>query len=248
MNTNSKKIINFMKEHCVWIITLLTFIGAILLTVLKFIEYMKSNLYFSYYGVDMNLYQFEDKNVLYELGLSLFLFIMAGIVFNCIWQIYNKSKNKNKLNRSDWGTISLIIIYDCIFTYACNSLIDNDFNIINFILTFLLIIIIEIPVSNFIFNPVSQTMKVTKEEIINYLKILPLLAIIFFFALSFVLLQPIAARKSYRIIDDKKAIVYTDNDYYLILDCEIVDSQEKISNNNVYSVYKKFEKVEIKEY
>ena len=50
-------------------------------------------------------------------------------------------------------------------------------------------------------------------------------------------------------------IVYSTNNYYIALDCEINDnqltiykgSQEKIENNNIKSQLTKFNKVEIKE-
>ena len=48
--------------------------------------------------------------------------------------------------------------------------------------------------------------------------------------------------------------MYSNNDYYITLDCDIKDNnltiykgrQEKIDNKNVYTVSKTFEKVELK--
>ena len=61
-------------------------------------------------------------------------------------------------------------------------------------------------------------------------------------------------KRNYRIINGDKVIVYSNNDYYLILDCKKENNnlviykgkQEKISNTKVYSVYIEFDTVEIK--
>ncbi len=60
--------------------------------------------------------------------------------------------------------------------------------------------------------------------------------------------------KEYRIINNDKVIVYTTNDYYLILDCEIRNNeliiykgkQTKINNENVISKLISFDEIKLK--
>lgn len=248
-----KRIFKFMQENYGWFVALLTSGGVITLNLLRFIEYLKSNLYFNYYGIDINLYQFDDKNVLYDLGLSILLFLTLFSVLYCFFQTYNKIKNKVKLNLNDLINVIIIIVYNSVF------IIDNNNNISfnTFCFQFMILLIIEFAGSLLIFKSLSTNVKdkkELKEEIINYLKILPFYVILLIFSVCFVLLSSIAARNRYRVIDNHKVIVYTANDYYLTLDCEIVEknlviykgTQEKINNINVYSVYKEFEKIKFK--
>lgn len=61
-------------------------------------------------------------------------------------------------------------------------------------------------------------------------------------------------QKQYRIIDENKVVVYSTNDYFITLNCEISNnelviykgSQEKMENNNIKSQLTKFDKVEVK--
>ena len=55
------------------------------------------------------------------------------------------------------------------------------------------------------------------------------------------------------MIDNNTVIIYTNEDYYLTLNCEVIKdkikiykgTQKKIDNNNIYSEVKKYKDVEL---
>ena len=125
-----------------------------------------------------------------------------------------------------------------------------------FILNVILLITTEVIVS-IIFWKIDKKEKIKKNDINDFknsLKILPfyLFILIFTFLLSYS--SEIILNKSYRIINSDKVIVYTTNDYYLTLDCEIKDDkliiykgkQTKINNENIESELINFEEVKLK--
>ena len=74
------KLIEVIQKNYAWIIAGLTFLGVIVSNVLRFIEYITSKAYFLYFGIDYNLYNYSDKNFIYELCLSI-IFILAFVSF-----------------------------------------------------------------------------------------------------------------------------------------------------------------------
>ena len=101
----------------------------------------------------------------------------------------------------------------------------------------------------------ESTREQLKRDLINYFKVLPFILIFLIILHSTRIYINLAYQKQYRIINDNKVIVYSTNNYYITLDCEINDnqltiykgSQEKIENNNIKSQLTKFNKAEIKE-
>ena len=103
-------------------------------------------------------------------------------------------------------------------------------------------------------NEKEKDKEYTLIDLFNYLKTFPfyLILLVFIFLLNYG--YKIINNKSYRIIDNDRVIVYTTNDYYLVLDCEIIDNkliiykgkQTKISNENIASKIIKFDEIELK--
>lgn len=65
------KFTEIIQKNYAWIIAGLTFLGVIVSNVLKFIEFITGQTYFLYFGIDHNLYNYSDKNFIYELCLSI---------------------------------------------------------------------------------------------------------------------------------------------------------------------------------
>ena len=93
-----------------------------------------------------------------------------------------------------------------------------------------------------------------KAKIKNYFKALPFLIILLLLLYGGRTYSQLKLIRNYNIIGNDKVVVYSNNDYYITLDCDIKDNnltiykgrQEKIDNKNVYTVSKTFEKVELK--
>lgn len=248
------KIIEFMQKNYAWIIGIVTVIIVIFSNVLKFIEYITCSVYFSFYGLDINLYKYNDTGFIYSLFLS-FLFTLAfmSLLF-CFFQLRQNFNNKNYFNKSNF--LNLLIIA------ATNSyilfLLKIKLNIVSFVINFIMLVIFEIISMLIIFRKRKEDKGSNSslvEEMLNYIKKLPFLIIILIILYACKTVIELDKKKEYRIIDENKVIVYANNDYYLTLDCEANNdeliiykgNQEKINNVNVYSKYTKFKKVHIKE-
>lgn len=234
-----------------WIIAGLTFLGVIVTNVLRFIEYITSQAYFLYFGIDHNLYNYSDKNFIYELCLSI-IFILAFVsVFYCFKQIRENIKKKEWLKWENLINIILILISNLYITITT----PGQQNLMSIIITIIILIIFEFIMSLIFFKKEKEsTQEQLKRDLINYIKVLPFIIIFLIIMNSSRIYLNLTYQKQYKIINDNRVIVYSTNDYYITLDCDINNneiviykgSQEKIENNNVKSQLTKFNKVEMK--
>ena len=240
-----------IQNNYAWIIAGLTFLGVIVSNVLRFIEYITSQAYFLYFGIDHNLYNYSDKNFIYELCLSI-IFILAFVsVFYCFKQIRENIKKKEWLKWENLINIILILISNLYITITT----PMQQNLISIIITVIILIIFEFIISLIFFKKEKESTKEQlKRDLINYIKILPFIIIFLIIMNSSRIYLNLTYQKQYKIINDNRVIVYSTNDYYITLDCDIDNneiviykgSQEKIENNNVKSQLTKFKKVEMK--
>lgn len=240
-----------IQNNYAWIIAGLTFLGVIVSNVLRFIEYITSQAYFLYFGIDHNLYNYYDKNFIYELCLSI-IFILAFVsVFYCFKQIRENIKKKEWLKWENLINISLILISNLYITITT----PGQQNLMSIIITVVILIIFEFIMSLVFFKKEKEsTQEQLKRDLMNYIKILPFI-IIFLIIMNYSRIYlNLTYQKQYKIVNDNRVIVYSTNDYYITLDCDIDNneiviykgSQEKIENNNVKSQLTKFNKVEMK--
>lgn len=245
------KIFKFMQKNYGWIVAVITGISVATSFILRFIKYMYSSFYFSYYGLSYELFNSNELGFLYNFGFSILILLCFVSLMYCYIQLFNVKKMKVKVKTILFNII-LIIISNIIVVYSTNI----KYSIWQFILNVVFLIIFEIIIV-IIFSRTNDKEKSKKNDtndLLNSLKILPfyLIILIFSFLLSYGF--QIVMNKSYRIINDDKVIVYTTNDYYLTLDCEIKDNkitiykgkQTKISNENVVSELINFDEVKLK--
>lgn len=252
MKMKRRRIIRIIQKNCAWIITGLTFLGVIMSNILKFIEYLTSEVYFYYYGLDHNLYNYSDKNYIYNLCLSIIFLVAFAFLLYCIKQIIDDIKCNRNVNKTNVANILIIIISNIylVFKYCYN--LNYFYKIINFII----FIIFEIIVSIITFKEDDNKYKnkEKKEIVINYFKSLIFIIILWIFCNSGRTIMNLKSVKKYMIINDNKVIVYSNNDYYITLDCRIKNNnliiykghQEKIDNTNIYSISKTFDDVKLK--
>lgn len=245
------KIFKFMQKNYGWIVAVITGISVATSFILRFIKYMYSSFYFSYYGLSYELFNSNELGFLYNFGFSILILLCYVSLMYCYIQLFNVKKMKVKV-KTILFNIFLIIISNIIVVYSTNI----KYSIWQFILNVVFLIIFEIIIV-IIFSRTKEkenSKKNDTNDLLNSLKILPfyLILLIFTFLLSYGF--QIVMNKSYRIINDGKVIVYTTNDYYLTLDCEIKDNkitiykgkQTKISNENVVSELINFDEVKLK--
>ena len=245
------KIFKFMQKNYGWIVAVITGISIATSFILRFIKYMYSIYYFSYYRLSYELFNSNELSFLYNFGFSILVLLCYGSLMYCYIQLFNAKKMKIKV-KTVLFNIFLILISNTIVV-ASTSI---KLLLWQFILNVVFQIAIEIVIS-YIFFKIDKKRKNKIYEISdlpNILKVIPfyLIMLIFSFLISYGL--NIAMNKSYRIINNDKVIVYTTNDYYLVLDCEIKDNkltifkgkQTKISNENIVSELINFNEVNLK--
>lgn len=246
---DKEKRLKFLQDNYGWIAAGFTGGTVIVSFILRFIKYIYSNYYFYYYGLSYELFNSNDLNFLYNFGFSVLVLLCFASLVYCHIQLSNFKNLERKVAISN----KILILISNLFI-ACSINYKNS--IIGLIVNFGILIIIEKITAKVFLKTYKE--EENQEENISYLsnnlKILPfylfLLILIFLTSYSF----QIKMNKSYRIINDNKAIVYSTNDYYLVLDCEIKDNklviykgkQTKISNENIKSDLIEFEHVELK--
>lgn len=243
------KIFKFMQKNYGWIVAVITGISVATSFILRFIKYMYSIYYFSYYGLSYELFNSNELGFLYNFGFSILVLLCFGSLMYCYIQLFNIKKMKLKTTLCN---IFLILISNIIIVASTNV----KYSIWQYILNVIGLIIVEIIASIVFFKMDKKEGNKTYEEnnLPNVLKIIPfyLIVLIFSFLTSYGL--NIAMNKSYRIIDNDKVIAYATNDYYLTLDCEIKDNkltiykgkQAKINNENIVSELINFDEVNLK--
>lgn len=243
------KIFKFMQKNYGWIVAVITGISVATSFILRFIKYMYSIYYFSYYGLSYELFNSNELGFLYNFGFSILVLLCFGSLMYCYIQLFNIKKMKLKTILCN---IFLILISNIIIVASTNV----KYSIWQYILNVIGLIIVEIIASIVFFKMDKKEGNKTYEEnnLPNSLKIIPfyLILLIFSFLTSYGL--NIAMNKSYRIIDNDKVIAYATNDYYLTLDCEIKDNkltiykgkQAKINNENIVSELINFDEVNLK--
>lgn len=248
---NKEKIFKFLQNNYGWIVAIITGLTVVIAFILRFIKYMYSSYYFSYYGLSYELFNDNDLNFLYNFEFSILVLLCFISLIYCYMQLFNVKKIK---------TNHITILSNIFLILISNTLVvaSTDIKLLlwQFILDVVLLIIIEVVISLIWLkldkNDRNRTYGIS--DLPNILKIIPfyLLLLIFLFLISYSL--NITTNKSYRIIDSDKVIVYTTTDYYLVLDCEIKDNkltiykgkQEKISNESVVSELINFNEVNLK--
>ena len=243
------KIFKFMQKNYGWIVAVITGISVVTSFILRFIKYMYSIYYFSYYGLSYELFNSNELGFLYNFGFSILVLLCFGSLMYCYIQLFNIKKMKLKTILCN---IFLILISNIIIVASTNV----KYSIWQCILNVIGLIIVEIIASTVFSKMDKKGRNKTYEEnnLPNVLKIIPfyLILLIFSFLTSYGL--NIAMNKSYRIIDNNKVIAYATNDYYLTLDCEIKDNkltiykgkQTKINNENIVSELINFDEVNLK--
>lgn len=248
---NKEKLFGFLEKNYGWMVATITGLTVATSFVLRFIKYIYSSYYFNYYGLSYELFNSNELSFLYNFAFSILILLCLGSLMYCYMQLFNKKEMNVKI-----GTI----IFNIILIIASNIIValslNNKYSLCQFILNFFTLIIIETVMSVIFFkmDKKERNKKYNMNDLPNTLKIVPFYIFLLLFSLLLSYGSQIVMNKSYRIINDNKVIVYTTNDYYLTLDCEIKDNkltiykgkQTKISNENVVSELINFDEVKLK--
>lgn len=243
--------IKLIKKNYAWLIAVFTFLGVFLSNIFKFVEYLIGRMYFAYYGLDINLYKYSDRGFFYSLCLGILMSFGLIFLFHCFYKIV---KNINEKKIFNYGNFSYFMIILFINFYIAFNIKLNS-NLINIFVYFFELLFYEMINVFFMIRIVKyRNEKYISQELFSFIKRLPLLLFIFLVSCGFSVHISLNNLDRYRIIGDDTVIVYSNTDYYLTLECEIIDdtlimykgTQTKISTEDVYSEYMEFKEVVIK--
>ena len=239
----------FLQNNYGWVVAVITGLTVAISIILRFIKYMYSSYYFSYYGLSYELYNHNELNFLYNFGFSILVLLCYASLTYCYIQLFNMKKINAK---TILFNIVLILISNVFVVYS----ISVKYSIWQFIINLVVLIVFEVLITKIFWRTIEKEKRNenNKSDLLNRLKIFPFYLILLIFMLLFNYSSQIKNNKSYRIINDDKVIVYATSDYYLILDCEIRDKkikiykgkQTKIKNEKVVSELIHFDEVNLK--
>ena len=87
---NKGKILKFLQDNYGWIVAVITGLTVATSFVLRFIKYMYSNFYFSYYGLSYELFNSNELGFLYNFGFSILILLCFVSLMYCYMQLFNK--------------------------------------------------------------------------------------------------------------------------------------------------------------
>lgn len=244
-------LVKLIKKNYAWLIAVFTFLGVFLSNVFKFVEYLIGRMYFAYYGLDINLYKYSDRGFFYSLCLGILMSFGLIFLFHCFYKIIKNINEKKIFNHNNFSYFMIILFINLYIAFN----IKLNTNWITVLIYFLELLLYEMINVFFVFRIVKyKNEKYISQELFSFIKRLPLLLFIFLVSSGFLVRISLNNLDRYRIIDDDTVIVYSNTDYYLTLECEIVDdtlimykgTQTKISTEDVYTEYMEFKDVVVK--
>ena len=245
--------LKLIKQNYAWVIAVVTAIGVLSINIFKFLEFIMALFYFDFYDLSLGLYKYTDQSIIY----MLFICIFIGILFyRVLYSMYLLRKNF-KFSIAFFKAYDLELSEIAIFNFLIAGIYGIKYGFLSFILFFVVFVILEFIGSIILFRnkDFSKLKEINlKYLFLSFLRILPLAACYMIISTALVLNLSLNRVKDYRIINDDKAIVYSNNDYYLTLDCKIEDDklimykgkQNKINTEDVYSELIEFDEVVFK--
>ena len=87
------KIFEFLQKNYGWMVAAITGISVATSFILRFIKYIYSSFYFSYYGISYELFNSDDLGFLYNFGFSILILLCFGSLMYCYIQLFKDRKS-----------------------------------------------------------------------------------------------------------------------------------------------------------
>jgi len=248
-----EKIIGFMKENYSWVIAITTMVVLITSQVIRFVNYIKIEVYMKYFGLNIVNVNYNANNLIYDT-------IIAIIFLACFYSMlfcYKESIVNFKKKNYTFFVLNIVII----ILVNCYYLIFNSYIGFNF-RDFIILVFLEFAITIFLFKvekryltKINETedLNILKTYLKNYFLSLPFLIIILIIIISSLSVTNIQKIDEFRVINDKLVVLHYDNTDYLVLNCEVkgnviniyYGTQKRVSSFNLETKINKFKRVNI---
>ena len=253
------------------IVSIATFIGAVIVLIQKLTEYIRWSASAVVYGTEISLYQYSETNLFYNLLIIVVYIITAlplGMYIEKLRLNFSRKESfiKNKKTRLNIMYISLFGLFFSSFITVLDGVGYTIMEIFAYIfMKFLLLLLVSILIAYSAKCIGDESMEVSVfkksriiEETLEFvIKIITgtcvtlVVIMLVIWTCSYCSLK---VKTKYYVVDDNKAVVYISPTYYIVLDCEINDGniilykgkQTKIDTINTHTVLHKFEKIDFK--
>ena len=248
----NEKRLNKINKYYAMIIALFSAAVVIMSCIFRYIEYLKSEFYFDYYGLNQHLYKYGDQGFMFYLctGLIFILPIFSSIL------LFKENLKAEKI-MSAKGIFNLIVL--AIYNFFLVNigfrifLVNIGFDISSRCIQHITIASVTITEASLVAIKPKVTLKQAVYFIIKYIFVI---VFAYIAILYLVTSSELKNNKIYNIIENNKAVVYTTNDYYIALDCKIDEKnnklilykgkQTKILTNDITTEQRIFKKVVLK--
>lgn len=258
-----KSIVSLLRKHYGWIYGGITLIIAFISIIFRFSRYINLRKFFNFYGLNFDFVNNKESSILLDAGFSFMMSVFLVSLLLCMYMFLFKPKKKK-----NWDVLKYIIgivIFDLVLLECFNdSIIINryDFSIIWNIISHYVPSVIAVTVgAGFVFLvfylfhvfPTKVSDKVFR--VIDSLIFISFGVGVVFLYYNYSYNMELSSNKVYTLVDDNTVIIYSNEDYYLTLDCAIKEednkrylliyryTQNKISTNDTKTVKKTFDDV-----
>ena len=242
-----EKRLSKINKYYAMIIAAFSAAAVIMSCIFRYIEYLKSEFYFDYYGLNQHLYKYGDQGFMFYLCTGL-IFILP--IFPSILLFKENLKAKKIMSAKVIFNLILLAIYNFF-------LVTIGFRISSSCIQYIIIAAVTIAEALIVSIAKYVKPKVTLKQAVYFvIKYIFIIIFAYIVLLLFTTSNELKNNKIYNLVENNKVVVYTTSDYYITLDCEIDEKrdklilykgkQTKIPTNNITTKQRKFKEVLLK--
>jgi hypothetical protein len=219
-----KTLVDFIRGNYNWLIALTTVVALITSQIIRFVNYIKFEMYKGYFGLDITNINYGTSDLIYGTIISAMLLACFYSMLFCYKEIIPNLKNKK------YGFLYInivIILFVNYFFIIFNT--QAKFNIKEYIILICAEVLILIFSSKMRKKYIDVIDKIkNKEDLKNYAIIMPFTFIFFILSISYLSIPNYNKNTEFRIINNNQVVVYYDDTDYIVLNCEIKGVSIKI--------------------
>lgn len=260
-------VLEFLQKNHGWFIGFLTLFVSMLVFGMTLLRFLNLRDLFLFYGLNFDIIENQDSSIILVGSLSFIVSISLICIIVSFYRIFFHRKKMKKVKCFEYFIFLLLLNFFLFYYFNINVEVEEfSFTAIrDYFLSYIILILPLLFFEFLIMLSCSPMLKVmfdvngknyeTKDFIVGCFMLCIFMVIWAILIGSHFYKRDLEDKKSYYFIDDSTVIVYTSEDYYLTLDCEIrkdknndiliiyTNTQNKVLSNNIKTYRKDFYKV-----